>query len=98
MKIVSIIRNPRHVPDGTPCDFRVGQPVVEGGHVVKQILFCNTGYKNGPGVLPVYVVKYEAIPEVNQIPIAEVVDVGIDPELKAKAIDPPDEANIELPD
>jgi hypothetical protein len=99
MKIISIIRNPRHVPEDTPCEFRVGSPVIEGGHTVSKIMYCRDGFANGPGKEPCYVVKFAEIPEVNQIPASEVVDVGINPDAKpAKPAPKNAEADVELPD
>jgi hypothetical protein len=99
MKTLCIIRNPKRVPTDIPCVFRVGEPVTEGGHVVKQILYCRDGYTNGPGKDPCYIVKYEDILTVNQIPASEIVDITVDPEDKKKKADPaPSEASIELPE
>lgn len=98
MKTIGIIRNPNNVPDDVPCVFRVGDPVVEGGLVVQRILFCRDGYANGPGKDPVFVVKYEDVVTVNQIPASEVVDVTVDPEEKKKTVTDTTEAVVELPE
>jgi hypothetical protein len=77
----------------------MGDPTVEGGPVIKDILYCRDGYANGPGKDPVYVVKYDEIPEVTQIPAGEIVDVSVNPDAKKapkKAESP--EAAVELPE
>lgn len=100
MKTVAIVRNPNRVPDGVPCVFRVGDPVVEGGLVVRRILYCRDGYANGPGKDPVFVVKYDGVVEINQIPASEIVDVTVDPEDKPQKTPKPAEAEaaVELPE
>ena len=39
MKINEITLNPQMVPAGDPLRFRIGDPVIEGGHVVEKITF-----------------------------------------------------------
>lgn len=39
MKINEIVLNPQMVPDGDPLRFRIGEPIIEGGHVVEKISF-----------------------------------------------------------
>jgi hypothetical protein len=96
MRTLAIIRNPNNVPADVPNVFRVGEPIVPNGQVVKQILYCRDGYANGPGKDPVFVVKYVDIITVSQIPASEVVDVTIDPEDKAKKGST--DADVQLPD
>lgn len=96
MKIVAIIRNAKHLPEGIPATLRIGDPTVEGGPVVSKILYCRKGYSGGvKGEYPAYVVKYAGIPEINQIPETEVVDVAIDPEDKPTNTT---DADVQLPD
>lgn len=100
MKIVSLIRNPRNVPEGTPCVFNIGSAAREGGHTVTEILYCRDGYANGPGKEPVYVVKFGEIGLANQIPVSEAVDIGVDPTAGKKSAQQSNinsEAAVDLP-
>lgn len=100
MKIIEIIRNKSKVPDGTPCQFRVGLPVVEGGHTVAEILYCRDGYSGGAkGRWPGYAIKFVESPNVRVIPEVEVVDIEVLPDNPKKSAKPEKtEADIALPD
>lgn len=93
MRITEIRRRIGSVAEDAPTVFRVGEPVVEGGHVVADILYCRDGYSKGAfGRDPVYAVKFEDVAEVRVIPVAEVVDLAVDPTAKKKGKeDPPPE-------
>ena len=66
MKINEITLNPQMFPAGDPSRLRVGEAVVEGGHVVEKITFhsgndvFNKGREVGGGS---YAVFFEGIPE-----------------------------------
>ncbi len=99
MKIVEIVRDARNL--ALPIIFRVGDPVVEGGHTVSEILYCRDGYSSGAkGRRPSYVIKFIDTPEVRVIPETEVFDMAILPDepTKGKKDDAAkSEANIDLP-
>lgn len=66
MKINEITLNPQTIPDGDPLRFRVGNPVVEGGHVVEKIVFHpeNNLFNKGREVsIGCYSVFFVDIPE-----------------------------------
>lgn len=95
-KIVEITRNTNNVPAAFPSTFRVGEPIMEGGHTVKEILYSRDGYNKGAkGRFGMYIVKFEESSEVRLIAEAEVVDMAVVPDNKKKA---PAESEVELPE
>jgi len=99
MKIVEIIRDSKNL--AIPVTFRVGMPIVEGGHTVSEILYCRDGYSSGSkGRRASYAIKFAETPEVRVIPETEVIDMAILPDepIKGKKdTAAAAEANIELP-
>lgn len=99
MKILEIIRDTKSLV--IPAIFRVGSPVIEGGHVVSEILYCRDGYSSGSkGRRASYAVKFVDSTEVRVIPETEIIDMAILPDETTKdkktATNP--EAAIPLPD
>lgn len=75
MKISEITLNPQMFPAGDPSRLRVGEAVVEGGHVVEKITFCpgNDVFNKGREVGGAsYAVFFEGIPE-RRILMAETI-------------------------
>jgi hypothetical protein len=98
MKIIEITRDSTRIPQGIPSTFRLGEPVMEGGHTVKEILYCRDGYSGGSkGRFPSYAIKFEESSEVRVVPESEVVDMAVDPMAKRKE-EAPAEAAVELPE
>jgi hypothetical protein len=99
MKILEIIRDVKSLP--IPNTFRVGYPVVEGGHIISEILYCRDGYSSGSkGRRASYAIKFVDSTEVRVIPETEIIDMAIlpdDPSKDKKASVNP-EATIPLPD
>jgi hypothetical protein len=99
MKILEIIRDVKNLT--IPAIFRVGAPVVEGGHIVSEILYCRDGYSSGSkGRRASYAVKFVDSTEVRVIPETEIIDMAILPDETSKdkksTVNP--EATIPLPD
>jgi hypothetical protein len=99
MKIVEIVRDARNL--ALPIVFRVGSPIIEGGHTVSEILYCRDGYSSGTkGRRPSYVVKFIDTPEVRVFPETEIIDMAILPDEPGKGKKDTTtiaEASIELP-
>ena len=100
IKIVEIVRDVKGVV-GIPITFRVGAPVVDGGHTVSEILYCRDGYSSGTkGRRPSYAVKFVESTEIRIIAETEVIDMAViqDESDKGKktAVNP--EAAIPLPE
>jgi hypothetical protein len=91
-KITVITRNINNVPDDFPATFCVGEPIMEGGHVVKNILLHRDGY-NKKIFRPVYSVSFEDTDEVRLIPEDEITDMAV-VKTPAKAAEPV----VELPE
>lgn len=91
MKINEITINPQKVSNEDPLRFRIGTPVVEGGHLVEKITFhpCsdlfNKGREVGTGS---YAVFFEEIPERRLIMADIVVSAEIVAEKKKKVEEP----------
>lgn len=99
MKILEIIRDVKNL--AIPTTFRVGAPVIEGGHVVSEILYCRDGYSSGSkGRWAAYAVKFVDSTEIRVIPETEVIDMAVLPDEPTKdkktTVNP--EASIPLPD
>lgn len=99
MKIVEIIRDVKGL--AIPAIFRVGSQVIEGGHVVSEILYCRDGYSSGAkGRRPSYAIKFVESSEVRVIAEEEVIDMAVLPDetdkVKKTAVNP--EAAIPLPE
>ena len=83
-KIVEITRNINNVPATFPSTFRVGEPIMEGGHTVKEILYSRDGYNKGAkGHFGMYIVKFEESSEIRLISMDEVVDMAVVPDSPA---------------
>ena len=94
MKIVEITRSGVGLPDGVPITLRVGKPVIEGGNVVKEIIYCRDGYSKGShGRKSCYAVKFDVSPEVRVISEDLIIDMAIDPETDTKK-----KSEVDLPD
>ena len=76
MVINEIRLDPRSQTPDAPLVFRTGEPIIEGGHIVKEIKFFNPMVKpfnkNSEVVGAVYVVYFNEIPE-RRIIVAETV-------------------------
>lgn len=75
MKITEITLNPQMVPEGDPIRFRIGTPVIEGGHIVEKILFCpqNNMFNRGREIATgCYTIYFENIPE-RRLIIADII-------------------------
>jgi hypothetical protein len=97
MEINEITLNPEKTIPGDPLRFRVGEPVVEGGHVVEKINFhpenrtFNKGLEIGTACYAVY---FENIPE-RRLVVADVITTV--EAVKAQKTDNP-EATVPLAD
>ncbi len=97
MKINEITLNPQMVNDLDPVRFRVGESVIEGGHVVEKINYhpanrvFNKGLEIGGGCYAIYLVD---IPERRIIMEGMVTSVEVVKEAKAEANT---EASVDLP-
>lgn len=93
MKINEITLNPQMVPNGDPLRFRVGESIIEGGHVVEKISFhpsnnlFNKGREVSTGCYSIFLVD---IPERRLIMENVVSSTEVVTEKKAKAIDIPE--------
>ncbi len=97
MKIVEVIRDAKNL--AIPIIFRVGAPVIEGGQIVSEILYCRDGYSSGSkGRRPSYAIKFADTSEIRVIPETEIIDMAIVPDEPVKGKkDVAAEASIELP-
>lgn len=103
MKIVELIRDASKFGNivTIPSVFRVGTPVLDGGHTVSNILYCRDGYSGGvKGRRPSYAIKFIDSSEVRVIPESEVIDIAVveDKSDKAEKKAISEEATIELPE
>lgn len=99
MKINEITLNPTMAIPGDPLRFRVGEPVIEGGHEVDKIVYnafnnlFNKGLEIGFGCYAIYFV---GIPERRLINENAVTSAEAVKEVVKKTAS--DEANVELPE
>jgi hypothetical protein len=102
MKIVELIRDCSKFGAivTIPTIFRVGNPVVEGGYTVSEILYCRDGYSGGAkGRRPSYAIKFSDTSEIRVIPENEVIDIAVvEEEKKGNRKSIIQEATVELPE
>lgn len=104
MRITEIIRDQKLIPEGDPIRFRVGEPVVEGGHIVTKIVHHKDGYNKGrQGAFSCYAVHFEGLDSRRIIAVSTVVDMevsleGAEPKSTIEAQAVATEAQIELPE
>lgn len=86
---------PNMVGEGDPTVFRVGQEIIEGGHVVEKINYHPTGRLFNKGLdfgVACYAVYFEGIPERRLIGEKVVYSAEVVKDTRGS------EANIQLPD
>ena len=100
MKITEITIDPTTTIPGDPLRFRVGDSVIEGGHVVEKITYnpiCNAFNKGLEIGVPCYAVFFDGIPERRLVVERVVTSVEVVKEASKKVTVNP-ESSVELPE